>query len=416
MKKILLITALFTSLFRVSLAQTDKLDKKLDKANDLINQDKMDDADKYLQKLVTKHPEYGKGWDLLAEVRYKEYDESKQSDNVFSNVVVTTTSKNGKDTVKNDTLATKLMSLLSQIKPSKIAFNKFLYTVREGTLMSNEAFFCNFYLRHYYVDIDIDSNIGGKALDYFNQAEAAFSSRDYDKAATLYKQALSVQPNYYKANMYLGDAYYFSGLYPKAQKIFEGCVTKYPFLLEPRKYLIDDYAKQGFYSKAYTASVDAMAVYPDLTVVEKLNDAATLINKKVNITWTPRPIFPIQIITDTNVDLNGYAPDKPLVAKGPWKYYVAALDKIKSYCNDKGIIVKSNSLTQSHYMEVYAWEEMLKNSNDRSLDEARQMQKDGFLDCYVLVTCFHQDFYNQYKDFASKNQAKISQYYNKYTN
>jgi len=42
------------------------------------------------------------------------------------------------------------------------------------------------------------------------------------------------------------------------------------------------------------------------------------------------------------------------------------------------------------------------------------MQKDGFLDCYVLVTCFHYDIYDQYLDFVTKNKDKVIEYYNKY--
>ena len=65
-------------------------------------------------------------------------------------------------------------------------------------------------------------------------------------------------------------------------------------------------------------------------------------------------------------------------------------------------------------MELYSWEEMLKNSKDSSLDEARRMQKDGYLDCYVFVTCFHFDIYSQYLDFTKNNSNKIKEYYKKY--
>jgi len=48
------------------------------------------------------------------------------------------------------------------------------------------------------------------------------------------------------------------------------------------------------------------------------------------------------------------------------------------------------------------------------LDQARKMQEAGFLDCYVLVTCYHIDFYDQYLDFVTKNKAKVVDYYKKF--
>jgi hypothetical protein len=57
---------------------------------------------------------------------------------------------------------------------------------------------------------------------------------------------------------------------------------------------------------------------------------------------------------------------------------------------------------------------MLKNSTDPLLEEARKMQKDGYLDCYVLISCFHFDFYDQYADFVAKNREKVTEYYKKY--
>jgi len=78
------------------------------------------------------------------------------------------------------------------------------------------------------------------------------------------------------------------------------------------------------------------------------------------------------------------------------------------------IITQPNPLTSAKYLEVYAWEEMLNNSDSNDLAEARRMQKEGYLDCYVLVTCYHYDFYNQYIDFVKNNPDKVVEYYEKF--
>ena len=57
---------------------------------------------------------------------------------------------------------------------------------------------------------------------------------------------------------------------------------------------------------------------------------------------------------------------------------------------------------------------MLKNSDDTELDKVKKIYKDGWLDCYVMVTCYHYDFYDQYLDFTSENKDRISTYFDTY--
>lgn len=408
-------------------AQSNPLDKKMQKAYDLAGKGKIEDADKYVVKLLEEHPDYGSGWDYLCKLRYKEYKDSKMSDNLFGgNVTITTTDKDGKKSTVtadsdgkaegSDSLAVALMDMLTKIKPSQVAYNKYLYTMRLGTLMAQDANECSLLLRINLIDPRVDTAVSKKALNYFNDAEDEFGKKNYEQAAKLYKRAIDNQPDFYKASLYLGDCYYSIGNYADAITSFKTAVSTFPNLIEPRKYLVDAYLKEKLYSNALDESIRSMQVYPELDMAVRLDDAAYMMDKKVDIKWTPRPVFPNKMPGDTSKqELNTYHPDKELaVSSGPWTFYTAAFAKIKDNCNEKGIIVKPTALTQSRYMEVYSWEEMLKNSNDPALDEARRMQKDSYLDCYVLVSCFHYDFYDQYLDFAAKNPDRIAEYYKKY--
>jgi uncharacterized protein YjaG (DUF416 family) len=60
---------------------------------------------------------------------------------------------------------------------------------------------------------------------------------------------------------------------------------------------------------------------------------------------------------------------------------------------------------------VYGWEEMLRSETHKDLETAKQMQKLGYLDCYTFLTCFHDDFYQQYKHFVKNNKKKVRRYY-----
>jgi tetratricopeptide (TPR) repeat protein len=417
MNKIIFIATFYFLTASIVFAQSNPIDKKMAKAHDLIDKGKIADADEYMVKLLEENPGYGAGWDYLCKIRYKEYQDSKLSDNILGgNVTITTKNKDGKiEKAENDSLAKMVMEMLNNVKPSKVAYNKYIYTMRKAILVSDDAFASSSRLRNYFIDKEIDTLVSKKALKYFNDAEEEFGKKNYDNAAKLYKRAIDEQPDFYKAFLYLGDCFYFTGNYVDAISSFKHATEKFPFLLEPRKYLIDSYVKQHLYSEALNESIYAMAVYPDQSIVIKLEDAAYQNNKKINFKWTPRNVFPNKIIADSaKANLNEYKNPKEPIAKQPWTFYQNALPLIKNFCDKQGLIIKPNSLTKSKYLEIYSWEEMLKNSTDPILEEARKMQKDGYLDCYVMVTCYHFDFYDQYNDFVSKNRDKVIEYYKKY--
>ncbi|MFZ4401427.1 MAG: tetratricopeptide repeat protein [Bacteroidales bacterium] len=411
-KKSLLSLLLILSVL-ISYSQSSNLEKKLAKAYKYCEKEKYEDADEYMVELLNENPQYGDGWDLLGKIRYQLYVKSKKSDNLFGNITITTKDSTSTKDIKNDSLANVFMEMLSNIKPSKSAYDKYIFTLRKATLFSNEAYYSSMALRINKVDIEVDTNISPKALKYYNIAEEEFSNKNLEKASKYYKRALEEQPEFYKAYLYYGDMFFLTGDVVKAIKVFKEIIEKYPNLLEPRKYLTDAFAKDRLYKDALDEAIKSMCVYPDLSMSNKLSDAAFLNNQKLDIKWTPRQVFPNVMAKDTLSKDYSFRKEVPLT-KAPWDSYVAAYGKIKDYCNEKGKIFKINKLTNTKYLEVYSWEEMLANSKDPSLDEARRMQTDGYLDCYVFTSCFHYDLLDQFKDFVSKNQPRIIEYYNKY--
>jgi tetratricopeptide (TPR) repeat protein len=415
MKKTILLYSALLLLPTILFSQSSTLDKQLNKAKELVKQNKLDNADKYLVNLLEDNPAFGEGWDLLAEVRYREYKESEKTPNVFGNMTITTKDENGKEIpVENDSLSNKLRELLNKLDPSKMAYSKYIFTLRKGTLLANDAYNSSSLLRSIFVDPEVDTNVSKKALKYFNDAEEEFGKENYNDAAKLYKRAIEEQPDFYKASLYLGDVYYFTKQYYEAEKYFKQAVSTFPKLIEPRKYLIDTYFKQKRFDEAMGEALLGSAVYPDAALMQRIEDAVYMSNKKIDIKKILRPVFPNKVVLKTEkVELNDYEDDKKPEVKEEWVYYKNALEKIRDYCDEKGKIVKSNSLTKAAYLEVYSWEEMLSNSTSPSLEEARKMQTLGFLDCYVLISCFHFDVYTQYADFAAANSQHIKDYYDK---
>lgn len=408
---------LFFIFSMVGYSQSNKMDKKIEKAKELINKDKKVEAEELLEKALIDYPESGEGWDLLANLRYQLYKESKSLDGIFGgNMTITVKDKDGKEKpADQDSLATQLKDILAEAKPSKTAYKKYIYTLRKGALLANDATGCSIRLRVHFVDEEIDNNIPKKAIQFFNEAEKEFGDKNYEAAAKLYRRALEEKPDFYKARLYLGDTYYATKNYAEAAAVFKEAKEKYPNLLEPRKYLADAYSKQLLYDKALAEMIETMTIYPDYNMYLKMENICVYNNKKINIDWTQRKIFPNVLTSDSSKkNTMPYVDTYPLEANDTWKHYQNAAEKIKPFCNSKGIITGQNDLTKTSYLEIYSWEEMLKNSNDPSLAQAKKMQQDGYLDCYVMVTCFHYDLYDQYKEFVKANHQKVIDYFNKY--
>ncbi len=391
--------------------------KKLKKIGITAAEGKVEKAEKQLEKLLLKYPHDGKGWDLLSSIRYKAWEESKQSDLFFKQITIQVKDSAGnlKD-AGNDSLANALASLFKSVMISNGPYHKFLYTTRKATLLSDNTETSALLFRTHVLDTPIDTAITDTAHAVFRKAEEYFFQENYEKAARLYKDALALDSNFYQAAIYLGDAYYFMGDYPRAIDAFVTAKHRGPYLIEPRKFLFDAYLKNGAYELALQEAVLAMLVLPEHSMEERLKIAARQLNLTWTVSFTPRGVFPniFRLPLQYKMSSMNYTDPFPLVAAGPWIHYETAKNKLEKYCDEKGIVVNKNSLTNSDYLEVFSWEEMLNNSNDSQLDQARQMQQDGYLDCYVFITCFHFDLLEQYKDFAAKNEQKIKTYFRRY--
>lgn len=383
--------------------------KKFEDAQDLLKKNKYEDADKILTDLTEKYPDNGKIWDLAARTKYMIYLKTKNSgvDMILGgNMKVTVKDENGVETDGSDSLSQALIKMLSSMTPSELKKREAINTCRTATLNTTRALNAAILLRNLTVDAVKDTAVSGDAIEQYNLAEDAFGEGNYDKAIKCYKKAIQIEPNYYKARLYLGDAYYMMKDYASAAKYFREAIETFPNELEPRKYLVDALFYMDSYDKATTECKEAIAVYPDAVMFDKMESCAQVKGKSFDRLWMQRGVFPNVIGTKRSEEVK----DKV------WKPYADAQAKIESYCNDNGAITKSTSFTTAQFAEVYAWEELLKAAPAGNFTTAREMQKKGYLDCYVFISLFHNDLYPQYKEFAAKNKNRILEYLDMLTN
>ena len=189
----------------------------------------------------------------------------------------------------------------------------------------------------------------------------------------------------------------------KLEITYRKAIKLHPDMLEPRKYAVDAYIDMQDWKNAEKECVNALFAYPETGMFDKLAYIVYQQNSRFNRHWMKRDFVPNIVEREQNE-----------LTEEPWKYYREAKEKIISYCDSNGIIIKKTSLTEQKYMEVYCWEYMLEKSDDEILDFARMMQEKGYLDCYALLSMFHYSIFDQYKDFTISNKEHLRKFIQDY--
>ena len=370
--------------------------KQYNKAVNYFNDRNYSEADKLLTKLTTKYPWQAEIWELRVKNTYYEYLTLKDYNPIKGQFSVTV--KGGGET--SDSLTQSLMDMLNNLDYGAIRKEGVINVCREATLKAEEVVYACILLRSLTIDEPRDTAVSADAKEQFDSAEEEFRRENFRGAITYYQKAIELAPDYYSAYLYLGDAYYNLKDYANAVKYFRTAIKMLPSGLEARKYIVDALYYMGSYDEGYAECKEAILVYPDISMFNKLNAFAEKKSKRVDKKWMPRGAFPNVI---------GKTRSKPVFDKN-WKAYVDAQLKIEPFCDTTGVIIKATNLTSSRYAEVYAWEELLKYTPATMFTEARAMQAAGYLDCYVFLSLCHNDLYAQYKDFAFNNHDRMMAY------
>jgi hypothetical protein len=377
MEKIIILLIIFN--LTNAFGQTDKT---AEEAINKFNSGEMEEAIGVMDKITNNDPSL-KNWNTLLDMYYNRYEKAKERE---TNVAF----------LFGQTLGIKSVS-------SATCYKELVSKCREAELYS-ESPKASQLLRNYFIDTKPDSVVNEVAKKEFDIAENFFSKKDYNNSKAHYLRALLLQPDYYKATIYLGDSYWYLGNMDSAIYYFRKGIKKKPKLLEPRKYLVDALAYSKKNVEAKKECIEAIWIYPDKSMFMKYSDLVKREGKTFNKHWIKRECE-VNNIKDSNAK-----PKNKL-----WKVYKLSGNQIKEYCDSTGVIVRSNTLTKSKYLEVYSWEKMLASSESSSeLTFAKKMADLGYLDCYVFISEFHFDLYSQYENFARDNRERIKTYIEKY--
>lgn len=382
MKKLFIISILSSIFFLSAFAQSNA------KAKKAVSEFQKGDYDKGIsdmRKVIDTDPS-GENWDILVQMYSQRYT---YADNVYKQNLAAELGK----------LLGIKQEIIKYESPDK-CFADLISACNEAALYTRSAT-QSMLMRIYFVDYQPDSVVSDSAKKEFKTAEKYFGAKDFVNAKKYYQRALAIEPNYYMAMIYLGDSHWYLKNMDSALICFQNGIDKNPTLLEPRKYKVDALAYIKKNEEAKVECINTFCIYPDYSMFMKYSDLISREGKKFDIHFAKRGCTINQ-------------KDKEIVKTNDpnWSIYQSAMNEVSGKCDNKGILTNCTS----KYLEVYSWEKMLKESKQlpAELAFAKKMADAGYLDCYVFISAFHHDYYEQYIDFVANNKDRIKTYVEKY--
>lgn len=290
---------------------------------------------------------------------------------------------------------------------AQIPYDQYLYgliqNARNATRLFINADSSSLYLRQFLIDtVNLNEGIPQEAWNEYLLALDDYYEKIIPSAAKHLENALAIEPDFYAARLKLGDIYYLMNKDTASINQYKYASLVAPQKSEPFEKLAIMLYNRGRYTDAAATMILAIMKYPQSHYIALLKRIIEKTGRGFDPQWLPREVYPL---STTHMQEEIIVSDK-----SPWWHYQAARQDVFNYFDTTGIVIP-NDKTQERYLEVYAWKKMLNNSSPKYFQFARAMDKVGYLDCYVLITLFHNDIYGQFKDFAELNVDKIKKYY-----
>ncbi|MBL7767074.1 MAG: tetratricopeptide repeat protein [Chitinophagaceae bacterium] len=296
----------------------------------------------------------------------------------------------------------KMLEEIAQI-PYDMYLYDMLQNARSSTRLLDNVDSASRYMREFYVDtVDPDLEVNEEARTAYQSGLEDYYSDDIPAAAKWFEKAVKKDSLFFQAWLKLGDAYFMMNSDTLGFRAYRRATQLNVWRPEGYEKLSMAYYNLGKYKEAAASIIEAIMIYPQHHYFSVLERVVAKSGRLFNSQWIKREVFPA---TTSKVYEEIIAQEKT-----PWWHYQAAKQDVFSYFDTIGI-VRPNEKTAERYLEVYAWKRMLNNTAADQFQFARAMDQLGFLDCYVLVSLFHQDLYGQYLDLMLRNSEKVRQYF-----
>lgn len=296
----------------------------------------------------------------------------------------------------------KLLTDLSQL-PFGAYKSDLIQNARLATLQVRGADTCSHLLRYYLVDTaNLEPVMSDDDIDKLETALQEIYSNLPGDAIYKIDELLSRYPTSYALYMHKGKAEYLLGKDTNALKTYIMAGALQPTRPDPFYERARIYYESGRYVDAGAEMILALNRYPEEEYKHWLRRIADRSGKAMMDPWVQREVYPVMPADVWQ--------DRVAKPESAWFYYQAAKQEVVKFADSNGVLLPNDS-TKERYLETYCWKRMLDSAEENTFAFARLMLELGYLDCYALVTQFHQDLYPQYVAFINENEEKVKKYY-----
>ena len=264
-----------------------------------------------------------------------------------------------------------------------------------------------------------------EAEDAMREGEAAFANRDYAKALEMYQTALLFDPNLYEAALFTGDVYYATNEHKKAGEWFGRASKINPDRESAYRYWGDSLMQQGLVTEAGDKFVEAYLAEP----YGRLSRAALLNwGQKANLNLDhPHVEIPTDVTAKqeggTTITLDPKSLTKDDKTGGAWMTYGliraswTMTEFAKQYPNEKKYrhTLKEEAAALRAALKSYQGQKT-KNPQltDQSLDILARLEKEGFLESFILLALPDAGIAQDYLDYRHANLETLRRYVKQY--
>ena len=260
--------------------------------------------------------------------------------------------------------------------------------------------------------------------DAMREGEEAFASGNLPKALEMYKRALVLEPKLYEAALFIGDVYFKSADHANAAEWYGRAIAMEPDRETAYRYWGDSLMKQGRLTEAGDKFVEAYLAEP----YSRLTRAGFLNwGEKAHIELAhPRVDVPTNVTSkdkDTTITLdpNVLAKNDKTGAPAAWMAYgiIRAswqTEFAKQYPNEKTYrhSLKEEAAALRGALEALKNQKLDPKNVDASLQTLQKLDKEGLLECFVLLALPDAGIAQDFADYRKANLEKLRRYVKDY--
>lgn len=263
-----------------------------------------------------------------------------------------------------------------------------------------------------------------EAEDAMREGEAAFAKKDFAKALELYQTALLFDPELYEAALFTGDVYYATSEGKKAGEWFERASKINPDRESAYRYWGDALMQQGMVNEAGEKFVEAYLAEP----YSRLSRAAFLNwGQRANLNIDhPRVDIPTDVApkqeggATITVDPNSLKSGDKSGASTAWMTYGfiraswSTAEFTKQYPNEKKYRHTLKEEAAALRAAVKSYQAHKTKTPDQSLEVLAKLDKEGFLESFILLALPDEGIAQDYLDYRHANLATLRRYVKQY--